>query len=243
MRDEPLRVERRTRRRRRACRSGRTLRAAAGSGLRPRRRSSRPARDAPRRSRTPPSCPSCVVTLLIELKTRYASENSRRPASSSCRRSRPGSRRSSSAARATMSGEKSIPATRTPRAASGTAILPVPIASSSAPPPRERREEVDDGLDRHAGRRLRRTAPRPRLRTSPSSRPLQLPGLLRVPLADAEDRQPDRRREDGDDQERPDVRPGEPVPWRIDARQPRSTYVAGEIFESHCIHSGMTLTG
>jgi hypothetical protein len=35
---------------------------------------------------------------------------------------------------ATMSGERSMPATRTPRAASGTAILPVPIASSRAPP-------------------------------------------------------------------------------------------------------------
>ena len=28
-----------------------------------------------------------------------------------------------------------MPATRMPRSASGTAILPVPIASSSAPPP------------------------------------------------------------------------------------------------------------
>ena len=42
-----------------------------------------------------------------------------------------------------------MPATRTPRAASGTAILPVPIASSSAPPRGEREEEVDDRLDRH----------------------------------------------------------------------------------------------
>ena len=47
-----------------------------------------------------------------------------------------------------------MPATRTPRSASGTAILPVPIASSSAPPLAKRKKEVDDRLDRHAGRRL-----------------------------------------------------------------------------------------
>ena len=29
----------------------------------------------------------------------------------------------------------------------------------------------------------------------------------------------------------------------IELRQPRSAYVAGENFESHCIHSGITLTG
>ena len=34
-----------------------------------------------------------------------------------------------------------------------------------------------------------------------------------------------------------------PAPWRIDARLPRSAYVAGEIFEIHCIHSGSTVTG
>ena len=34
-----------------------------------------------------------------------------------------------------------------------------------------------------------------------------------------------------------------PVPRMIEARSPRSAYVAGEIFAIHCIHSGMTLTG
>ena len=33
-----------------------------------------------------------------------------------------------------MASESSMPATRTPRSASGTAIRPVPIANSSAPP-------------------------------------------------------------------------------------------------------------
>src|SRR5215210_1282015 len=37
--------------------------------------------------------------------------------------------------RATISGEISTPSTRTPRAASGSAIRPVPTASSSAGPP------------------------------------------------------------------------------------------------------------
>ncbi len=45
-------------------------------------------------------------------------------------RSAPGFSRS----RASIASELSIPATRTPRAASGTAIRPVPIANSSAPP-------------------------------------------------------------------------------------------------------------
>ena len=36
--------------------------------------------------------------------------------------------------RASISFELSIPATRTPRSASGSAIRPVPIANSSAPP-------------------------------------------------------------------------------------------------------------
>jgi hypothetical protein len=35
-----------------------------------------------------------------------------------------------------MCGEKSMPSTRTPVAASGSAMRPVPIASSSAGPPR-----------------------------------------------------------------------------------------------------------
>ena len=58
-----------------------------------------------------------------------------------------------------------------------------------------------------------------------------------------EDREADRRREDRDDQQRPDVAHCSPAPLTIDARQPRSAYVAGEIFAIHCIHSGITLTG
>ena len=34
-----------------------------------------------------------------------------------------------------------------------------------------------------------------------------------------------------------------PAPSRIAARIPRSAYVAGEIFDSHSIHVGRTLTG
>jgi hypothetical protein len=33
------------------------------------------------------------------------------------------------------------------------------------------------------------------------------------------------------------------APSRIAPRIPSSAYVAGEIFESHCIHSGRTSTG
>ena len=34
-----------------------------------------------------------------------------------------------------------------------------------------------------------------------------------------------------------------PAPETIEARSPRSTYVAGETLAIHCIHSGITLTG
>ena len=45
---------------------------------------------------------------------------------------------------ATMASELSIPATRTPRPASGSAIRPVPIPNSTAPPPGELGQQVDD---------------------------------------------------------------------------------------------------
>ena len=73
---------------------------------------------------------------------------------------------------ATIASEASIPSTRTPRSASGSAIRPVPIANSSARPPAARlREQVDgrrhDRRGEHVGRVLVvDSAPRARRRTA-----------------------------------------------------------------------------
>ena len=82
------------------------------------------------------TCASWVIRLPIVLNTRYASANVRSafavaksPIVTSMP-SAPGFARS----RATIASERSIPWTVTPRAASGSAIRPVPMPSSSAAP-------------------------------------------------------------------------------------------------------------
>ena len=82
------------------------------------------------------TCSACEVRFEMVLNTRYTSENSpstrvsaKEPTATS--RSAPPSFARSWA---TMSGESSIPATSTPRAANGTAMRPVPIPNSSARP-------------------------------------------------------------------------------------------------------------
>ena len=52
--------------------------------------------------------------------------------------------------------------------------------------------------------------------------------------------------DDADDHHRPDVAPNGTDARTVEDRRagsPRSAYVAGEIFDSHCIHSGSTDTG
>ena len=83
------------------------------------------------------TCAACVVRFKIVLKTRYASENvpstvvvAKSPIVTPMS-SPPGFARSL----ATIAFDNSIPCTGTPRCASGSAIRPVPMPSSSARPP------------------------------------------------------------------------------------------------------------
>ena len=71
--------------------------------------------------------------------------------------------------RATIGGERSMPLTRTPRAASGRAIRPVPIASSSARPSPASSARKSTAGARPPGRTFRRN-PRPYVAATDSSK-------------------------------------------------------------------------
>jgi len=82
------------------------------------------------------TCAACVVRFEIVLKTRYATENV--PCTVVVAKSPIVTRMSSppgfARSLATIAFDNSIPCTCTPRCASGSAIRPVPIPSSSARP-------------------------------------------------------------------------------------------------------------
>src|SRR5436190_4641809 len=101
-----------------------------------------------------------------------------------------------------MSGERSIPWTGTPRFASGSAIRPVPIASSSAgpSPASAARNSTTGSTGTSAVDSSYRSATGPANQSL--ARPLELSMLLRVALASVEGREAKRHGDDPDDEKR-----------------------------------------
>ena len=194
------------------------------------RRASAPARPAgrPRGSRTArrsavePSSSTCAET--SSTPTSACAASSRRSAVPIPRRrdSRAAPEARREAGRGGRSGSASpLPAT-SPSSSARSRRAPARASSARSPStvPADsfgRSGSPDAGSTPPGPRRSRLGGPR-------SSRPLQLPVLLRVALAAPEHPEPERHRDDADHEQRPDVAPrrSTPAPSRIAARSPRS---------------------